>query len=106
MIIKGFSLSAVAAGIKDQDRLDLGLIYSDAPAVTAGMFATSLGKTAFFGEDANWGRIIAAAGRAGVAIGPATTGHPLWPPEPMRLPSRARDRSVPGTARGTETAGR
>jgi glutamate N-acetyltransferase/amino-acid N-acetyltransferase len=66
MIIKGFSLSAVAAGIKYQDRLDLGLIYSDAPAVTAGMFATSLGKTAFFGEDANWGRIIAAAGRAGV----------------------------------------
>ena len=28
MIIKGFSLSAVAAGIKYQDRLDLGLIYS------------------------------------------------------------------------------
>jgi glutamate N-acetyltransferase/amino-acid N-acetyltransferase len=27
-------------------------------------------KTAFFGEDANWGRIIAAVGRAGVAIAP------------------------------------
>ncbi len=27
-------------------------------------------KTAFFGEDANWGRIVAAAGRAGVAIVP------------------------------------
>ncbi len=27
-------------------------------------------KTAFFGEDANWGRIVAAAGRAGVAIAP------------------------------------
>jgi len=27
-------------------------------------------KTAFFGEDANWGRIIAAAGRAGVPIVP------------------------------------
>jgi glutamate N-acetyltransferase/amino-acid N-acetyltransferase len=25
-------------------------------------------KTAFFGEDANWGRIIAAAGRAGVPL--------------------------------------
>ncbi len=46
MIIKGFSLSAVAAGIKYQDRLDLGLIYSDAPAVTAGMFTTSLIKAA------------------------------------------------------------
>jgi len=27
-------------------------------------------KTAFFGEDANWGRIVAAAGRAGVPIVP------------------------------------
>ncbi len=27
-------------------------------------------KTAFFGEDANWGRIVAAAGRAGVPIAP------------------------------------
>lgn len=27
-------------------------------------------KTAFFGEDANWGRIVAAAGRAGVALVP------------------------------------
>jgi glutamate N-acetyltransferase/amino-acid N-acetyltransferase len=27
-------------------------------------------KTAFFGEDANWGRIIAAAGRAGVPLDP------------------------------------
>jgi glutamate N-acetyltransferase/amino-acid N-acetyltransferase len=27
-------------------------------------------KTAFFGEDANWGRILAAAGRAGVAFSP------------------------------------
>lgn len=33
--------------------------------------ATSpLVKTAFFGEDANWGRILAAAGRAGVRIQP------------------------------------
>ena len=46
MIIKGFSLSAVPAGIKYQDRLDLGLIYGDAPAVTAGMFTTSLIKAA------------------------------------------------------------
>ncbi len=27
-------------------------------------------KTAFFGQDANWGRIIAAAGRSGVAVDP------------------------------------
>ncbi len=46
MIINGFSLSAVPAGIKYQDRLDLGLIYSDSPAVTAGVFTTSLIKAA------------------------------------------------------------
>jgi glutamate N-acetyltransferase/amino-acid N-acetyltransferase len=27
-------------------------------------------KTAFFGEDANWGRILAAVGRAGVPLDP------------------------------------
>ena len=27
-------------------------------------------KTAFFGQDANWGRVLAAAGRAGVALDP------------------------------------
>jgi len=31
---------------------------------------SNLVKTAFFGEDANWGRILAAAGRAGVSIDP------------------------------------
>jgi glutamate N-acetyltransferase/amino-acid N-acetyltransferase len=31
---------------------------------------SSLVKTALFGEDANWGRILAAAGRSGVAIDP------------------------------------
>jgi glutamate N-acetyltransferase/amino-acid N-acetyltransferase len=31
---------------------------------------SNLTKTAFFGEDANWGRILAAAGRAGVPIEP------------------------------------
>jgi glutamate N-acetyltransferase / amino-acid N-acetyltransferase len=31
---------------------------------------SSLVKTAFFGEDANWGRILAAVGRAGVAFDP------------------------------------
>ncbi len=41
MIIDGFSASAVAAGIKYTDRLDLGLIYSDEPAVTAGVFTSN-----------------------------------------------------------------
>ena len=46
MLINGFSLSAIPAGIKYRDRLDLGLIYSDSPTVTAGVFTTSLIKAA------------------------------------------------------------
>lgn len=46
MIIKGFSFSAAAAGIKYPDRLDLGLIHSDEPAVTAGVFTTNQVKAA------------------------------------------------------------
>jgi len=46
MYIKGFSTSAVAAGIRYKDRLDLGLIYSDIPAVTAGVFTTNQVKAA------------------------------------------------------------
>jgi glutamate N-acetyltransferase/amino-acid N-acetyltransferase len=43
----------------------------------ANTIATSpLVKTAFFGGDANWGRIVAAAGRAGVPIPPEHTR--LW----------------------------
>ncbi len=46
MIVKGFSSSAVAAGIRYADRLDLGIIYSDTPAVTAGVFTTNQVKAA------------------------------------------------------------
>jgi glutamate N-acetyltransferase / amino-acid N-acetyltransferase len=46
MKIKGFSTSAVAAGIRYSDRLDLGLIYSDVPAVTAGVFTKNQVKAA------------------------------------------------------------
>ncbi len=46
MIIKDFSYSAVAAGIKYRDRLDLGLIYSRTPAVAAGVFTTNQVKAA------------------------------------------------------------
>lgn len=41
MEIKGFSFSAVEAGIRYPGRLDLGLIYCDMPCVTAGVFTTS-----------------------------------------------------------------
>jgi glutamate N-acetyltransferase / amino-acid N-acetyltransferase len=46
MKIKGFSFSAVEAGVRYANRLDLGLIVSDVPCVTAGMFTTNQVKAA------------------------------------------------------------
>ena len=46
MNIKKFSFSAVQAGIRYSNRLDLGLIYSDIPCVTAGVFTTNQAKAA------------------------------------------------------------
>jgi len=43
---------------------------ADADQIADTIAHSSLVKTALFGEDANWGRIIAAAGRSGVAIDP------------------------------------
>ncbi|MFW5691288.1 MAG: bifunctional glutamate N-acetyltransferase/amino-acid acetyltransferase ArgJ [Chloroflexota bacterium] len=46
-----------------------GAVDDQAAWQIANTIATSpLVKTAFFGEDANWGRIVAAAGRAGVPL--------------------------------------
>lgn len=46
-----------------------GALTDEQARVAARSIATSsLVKTAFFGQDANWGRIIAAAGYAGVAL--------------------------------------
>jgi glutamate N-acetyltransferase / amino-acid N-acetyltransferase len=42
----------------------------DARCIADTIADSSLVKTAFFGEDANWGRILCAAGRAGVEIQP------------------------------------
>lgn len=46
MYVHGFSGAAVAAGIKYKDRLDLGLIFSEKPAIAAGVFTTSKVKAA------------------------------------------------------------
>ncbi len=46
MQVKGFSAAAIPAGIRYADRLDLGLIYSRVPAVTAGTFTTNKVKAA------------------------------------------------------------
>jgi glutamate N-acetyltransferase/amino-acid N-acetyltransferase len=42
----------------------------DAKAAAKTIATSMLVKTALFGEDANWGRILAAAGRAGVSFDP------------------------------------
>lgn len=42
----------------------------DAKKVADAIANSNLVKTAFFGEDANWGRIFGAAGRAGVVLDP------------------------------------
>jgi glutamate N-acetyltransferase/amino-acid N-acetyltransferase len=43
---------------------------ADAKNIARTVANSNLVKTAFFGEDANWGRILGAAGRAGVPIEP------------------------------------
>jgi len=42
----------------------------DAKQVAKTVGTSNLVKTALFGEDANWGRVVAALGRAGVPIDP------------------------------------
>ena len=52
MQVKGFLAAAVKAGIRYPDRLDLGLIFSRTPAVTAGMLAA---KTSLWTErNSSW----------------------------------------------------
>lgn len=46
MRVQGFSASAVKAGIRYKDRADLGLIFSEVPAVAAGVFTTNKVKAA------------------------------------------------------------
>lgn len=46
MQVKGFSAAAIQAGIRYAGRLDLGLIFSHVPAVTAGAFTTNKVKAA------------------------------------------------------------
>jgi glutamate N-acetyltransferase/amino-acid N-acetyltransferase len=46
---------------------------SDARVIADTIAHSNLVKTAFFGEDANWGRILAAAGRSGAPMDPDNT---------------------------------
>ncbi len=44
--VQGFKAAAVKSGIRGKDRLDMGLIVTETPAVAAGVFTTSLVKAA------------------------------------------------------------
>lgn len=46
------------------------LTVEDAKKISDAVANSNLVKTALFGEDANWGRIVCAAGRAGVSFNP------------------------------------
>lgn len=86
MRVKGFSAAAVKAGIRYADRLDLGLIYSQVPAVTAGTFTTNKVKAAPILLDMerlrsgqaqavliNSGNANACTGKAGMDVALSTT---------------------------------
>ena len=47
--------------------------FADAKQVAMSVAKSPLVKTAFFGEDPNWGRVICAVGYAGVPMNPETT---------------------------------
>lgn len=52
-------------------RVEHARSLSDAQSVAKSVITSSLVKTAIFGEDANWGRIICAVGNAGAEYDPA-----------------------------------
>jgi glutamate N-acetyltransferase/amino-acid N-acetyltransferase len=48
--------------------------HEDARRIAQTVATSMLVKTALFGKDANWGRLLAAAGRAGVTFDPSVSG--------------------------------
>src|SRR5439155_21183944 len=57
---------------------------AEAHQVASTIATSPLVKTAIYGRDANWGRVLAAAGRSGVAIEPAKIGLHFGPLEVLR----------------------
>jgi glutamate N-acetyltransferase/amino-acid N-acetyltransferase len=51
--------------------------FADAKVVAMAIAKSPLVKTAFFGQDPNWGRIVCAAGYSGVDVDPETTSLAL-----------------------------
>jgi glutamate N-acetyltransferase/amino-acid N-acetyltransferase len=61
---KGYQAAAVAAGIKYENRTDMAMVYSEAPAVVAGTFTTNVFKAA----PVIWDRNIVKSKRCAQAI--------------------------------------
>lgn len=57
-----------------QIRVSGARTHADAKRVARTIGTSSLVKTALFGEDANWGRVMAAIGRSGVRVAPQKIG--------------------------------
>ena len=60
-------------------RVDGAESDDDAQAIAKTIIGSSLVKSAVFGADANWGRIIAAVGRAGRPVNPETVDIAIGP---------------------------
>lgn len=62
-----------------------GAVHDEgAAAIAKTVVGSSLVKSAIFGADANWGRIIAAVGRAGVPVSPERVDIKLGEIEVLR----------------------
>ncbi|KAJ2787887.1 glutamate N-acetyltransferase [Coemansia linderi] len=69
--------------------------FVDAKRVASTIATSSLVKTAFYGQDANWGRILCAVGYSGVELDTGLVGMCLWPGdggEPLVLVERGEPR--------------
>ncbi|ODQ81885.1 hypothetical protein BABINDRAFT_160117 [Babjeviella inositovora NRRL Y-12698] len=60
-------------------RVEDALSYTDAKQVASSISNSALVKTALYGKDANWGRILCATGYAGVEVVPAKTNVSFVP---------------------------
>jgi len=78
-VLNGLLLSLAKMIVKDGEGatkfIEIAVTGADSPeagkTVADTVANSSLVKTALFGEDANWGRIMAAIGRSGVTVRPA-----------------------------------
>ncbi|KAI8867991.1 arginine biosynthesis protein ArgJ [Ramicandelaber brevisporus] len=62
-------------------RVNNAATFADAQKIAMTIATSSLVKTALYGEDANWGRILCAVGYSGVPVDPKAVSLSFVPPE-------------------------